>query len=69
MKYLFNHDEIMVHYNGILDFSSHNYAIIETKFGQKKNKRNDSTIKKENLSQRKYQIKKYYLLGLLIQTI
>ena len=36
MKYLFNHDEIMVHYNGILDFSSHNYAIIETKFGQKK---------------------------------
>ena len=27
----FNRDEIMVHYNGISDFSSYNYAIIEAK--------------------------------------
>ena len=47
MKYLFNHDEIMVHYNGILDFSSHNYAIIETKFGQKKIKEMIAQLKKK----------------------
>ena len=61
----FNHDEIVVHYNGISDFSSYNYAIIEAKLSQKKLKDMIAQLKKDKFVTKKISDKKILFIGFI----
>ena len=62
---LFNNDEIMVHYNGISDFSSYNYAIIEAKLSQKKIKEMIAQLKKDKFVSKKISDKNILFIGFI----
>ena len=61
----FNHDEIVVHYNGISDFSSYNYAIIEAKLSQKKLREMIPQLKKDKFVTKKISDKKILFIGFI----
>ena len=61
----FNHDEIVVYYNGISDFSSYNYAIIEAKLSQKKIKEMIAQLKKDKFVTKKISDKNILFIGFI----
>ena len=61
----FNRDEIMVHYNGISDFSSYNYAIIEAKLSQKKIKEMIAQLKIDKFVSKKISDKNILFIGFI----
>ena len=61
----FNRDEIMVHYNGISDFSFYNYAIIEAKLSQKKIKEMIAQLKIDKFFSKKISGKNILFIGFI----
>lgn len=61
----FNHDEIVVYYNGISDFSPYNYAIIEAKLSQKKIKEMIAQLKKDKFVTKKISDKNILFIGFI----
>ena len=55
----------MVHYNGISDFSSYNYTIIESKLSQKKLKEMIAQLKKDKFVTKKISDKKILFIGFI----
>ncbi len=62
---LFNNNEIMVHYNGISNFSSYNYAITEAKLNQKKIKEMIAQLKKDKFVTKKISDKNILFIGFI----
>ena len=61
----FNHDEIVVHYNGISNFSHKNYAIIEEKKKKKKIKEMIAQLKKDKFVTKKISDKNILFIGFI----